>query len=471
MSNRIQDPKAIDDFFRGIEPFEHAQRDITFSYLAIRTGDSYVIWQAALVLANGHDQASRDHVRTANVRAGKYFLSELRINSPRALVEAAIGGELETPDGPLKFVGASDGICYAYYLPFDDAGAHFQSRYDSLRLVGGRRSELNLASLDWELRASESPYDGLQDVANEFSLGLVQGDVAIMDVRSLNVAAVDASSSIDGTVAHPTVLLVKGLDVERASLGYRVVYQGQVIERGTIDERSMEWTTDQQVQRGKCQIDIQKGAIVQCFAAYAGLVQNFYWLVDPNTVQNPQRAMYQGFDPRLDVLISFLNKSGKGRDARDLEVGVAWLFWMLGFSVANLGGTSRTQDAADLIAMTPARNVAVVECTTGTLRTESKLSLLVSRTEDVRRSLVASGNQHLRVLPVIVTTLTRGDVRADLDQAEKLGIYVVTRETLDRLLDRTLFWVDADALYRDAEQDVQMARDRHERPGQGSDLN
>jgi hypothetical protein len=61
------------------------------------------------------------------------------------------------------------------------------------------------------------------------------------------------------------------------------------------------------------------------------------------------------------ILNDFLSKSGaRGRDGRDLESGIAWLLWMLGFSVAHLGGTDRTQDAADLIATTP-KNSGICE--------------------------------------------------------------------------------------------------------------
>jgi hypothetical protein len=67
-------------------------------------------------------------------------------------------------------------------------------------------------------------------------------------------------------------------------------------------------------------------------------------------------------DPALETIKDIVGKAlRKGQDARDLEAAIAWLLWMLGFSVAQLGATSRTQDAADLIATTPNGHFAVVE--------------------------------------------------------------------------------------------------------------
>src|SRR5262249_33622493 len=43
------------------------------------------------------------------------------------------------------------------------------------------------------------------------------------------------------------------------------------------------------------------------------------------------------------------------------------------------------------------------ECTTGLLKADDKVSLLIDRAERVRQGVVASNNQHLRVLPVIIS--------------------------------------------------------------------
>ncbi len=62
----------------------------------------------------------------------------------------------------------------------------------------------------------------------------------------------------------------------------------------------------------------------------------------------------------------------------------------------------------------------------------------------------------------MVTSKTRRDVRAELPDAEKLGVLVVTRENLDEAIARTILMPDADAAYEEAEKVVAAAQAKHE---------
>ncbi len=218
----------------------------------------------------------------------------------------------------------------------------------------------------------------------------------------------------------------------------------------------MRWESQQDILRGSADIELPAGAVLQCFASYDGQTQHQGWISDPSTVQNPNRAVYEAFDGQLTILRDFLeNSQGKGRDARDLEAAVAWLLWMLGFGAAHLGSTAKTQDAPDLIATTPDGNFVVIECTTGLLKADNKLPRLIERAETLRKKLEASGNRHLRVLCVIVSSKAREEIRADLEQAEKLGVLVLTKEALLQAIDRTLVLQDAEKIYVEGERVVQ----------------
>jgi hypothetical protein len=233
-----------------------------------------------------------------------------------------------------------------------------------------------------------------------------------------------------------------------------------------IQGRGMEWTQRDEHQYGRAEIDVPNAAVLHCFVSYSGIAQHFGWVADPATAQNPKRSVYYLFDNNLEILNDFLSKAaGRGRDARDLESGVAWLLWMLGFSVAHLGGTDKTQDAVDLIATTPAGHFAVIECTTGLLKTENKLPLLVERAARVRRGVDASNNKHLRVLSVMVTSRTREEIKADVEQAEKLGVLVLSGENLKEAVDNTWVLPNAEQLYERAIQSVEAARAKYETQG------
>ena len=78
------------------------------------------------------------------------------------------------------------------------------------------------------------------------------------------------------------------------------------------------------------------------------MAQQFGWLADPSTTQNARRAASGAFDPSLQTLKSIISGGSiRGRDARELKSAIAWILWMLGFSVVHLGSTTRMQDAAD----------------------------------------------------------------------------------------------------------------------------
>ncbi len=172
--------------------------------------------------------------------------------------------------------------------------------------------------------------------------------------------------------------------------------------RESIIGKTMEWTEEDYYQRGIALFSVPNASVLNCAVSYNELAQAHWWLVDPTRLQNSRRMVYEAFDKGLEALKEIVTKAlRRGEDARNLEAGVAWLLWLLGVSVAQLGSTPRTQDAADLIATTSRGDFAVIECTTGLLRADSKLPLLYDRTQAVRRALEASGHRHLRVLPVI----------------------------------------------------------------------
>ena len=84
------------------------------------------------------------------------------------------------------------------------------------------------------------------------------------------------------------------------------------------------------------------------------------------------------------------------------------------------------------------------------------------RTQRVRQGVVASNNKHLRVLPVIVTSRTRAEITADIEQAEKLGVLVISRENLEQAVTRTLVFPNADQLYEEAIKTVESAKAKYE---------
>jgi hypothetical protein len=129
---------------------------------------------------------------------------------------------------------------------------------------------------------------------------------------------------------------------------------------------------------------------------------------------------------------------------------------MLGFSAAAIG---RTQNTPDIIAVTPRGRYLVVECTAGGLG--STVSVLLARTGFVRQRLQSSGHS-TEVLPVLITSKLREDVKPDIPAAEQNGVVVLTREDLLALVDRTFVLKSADVLF---DETIAMVKSRTEKAG------
>ena len=464
MSIAEHDLKTVDAFFAGISPWQDAYSKFSsMSYLALKRDGEFFLMQARIFLNTAPSDLPFAHFETENIRAGHFLIADLNTDV-RGAFNFLTDGELACSGGKLLFP-PGDGSSYsAYRMPFHPEGLQNGNRLDVLTLTGARRIDhVHPLQFDWEVKAATTPYDSIAELLSEYRLGTLRGDASNVEIIAFNVALVDLSSTVSGVSAKPSVLLADGLNTAELTLGYRVFNQGRVVQRASISGSAMQWVRRGEFQCGSCDIDIPPAAVLHCIANYAGVAQHQGWLSDPSIVQNPQRFVYEAFDEKLEVLRDFLAKSQtKGRDARDLEAGVSWLLWMLGFSVAHLGGTSKTQNAPDLIATTPSGNFVVIECTTGLLKAENKLPLLVERAEVLRQRLYASGNRHLHLLAVMITSKSREEIKADLEQAEKLGVAVLTRESLEEALKRTLFLPNADTLFSEIEKAAQAAQAKYQ---------
>lgn len=449
------DQEQLDDFFKAIETNLPFYKHAHFSFLAIKKGNEFHLAQGQLQLqAVPLDKPSSSFL-SDNIRAGCFRLSELQ-QTPREFVDALLSGKIKTPDAEICFLPEQGRFHSAHFIPYYFEGVQTQHRQVRLMLSGNRRVHTVAHALDWELKAAPTPFFNVQELCEEFSVGTMRGDLANVEITALPVCIISPESIVNGTKARFVIDLAGELAQEKTSIGFRIFGRNQRVKRGILNGYSLSWSKNGEIQRGIGEIEVPAGAIIDCIASYAGVAQNHFWIKDPKTAQNPLRSVHDAFDNNLSVLRELIEKSQKkGADARELEMAVSWLLWLLGFSATHIGGTGKTSDAPDLIAATPLGNLVVIECTTGILREDSKLSHLVQRAEKIRQSLAASGNQHVKVLPIIVTTKTRDEIKAELEPARKLGVLVATREDFDQIISRTIFLPDSNRLFAEGEEALQ----------------
>src|SRR5262249_37178350 len=135
------------------------------------------------------------------------------------------------------------------------------------------------------------PYDGLQDLADGYSVGQIRVSNREIEVIAPNIAGFDAQNSkILGANVVIHVLLAKGLSPDHVTLGYRIFETRLVPRRGTILGRSLAWTEEATLQRGQIEIPIGNASAVNCVASYQGIAQSHFWIMSPERVPNSRRA-------------------------------------------------------------------------------------------------------------------------------------------------------------------------------------
>lgn len=447
------------NFFDAIEPWESGYQNNSFTYVAVRRVNGFVLAQGMLWLHSSSSQIPFTTFESENVRAGHFKLSEAS-KTFRDMIRDLANGEISTPQGQLFFPPVSPGH-KASFTPLHPSALQAQSRVNVLKITGDRQPLISGPSvLDWELRSSAVPFDSIQELLQEYGLGGLFSDSITVEVVATAVMGFDGDQSkISGEKAGITIRLANTLDTSKAAVGYREINQGK-INRGVLTGAQFAWTQSDRMQTGRFDLDVRKASILHCYAIYNGVAQTHWYISDPTTSQNPRRVIIESFDSGLTILGEFLGRAhSRGHDARDFEVAVAWLFWMLGFSTLHLGSTTRTKDFSDLVIVTPQERIAVVECTTGLLRADSKLPKLVARHAALRQRLDQSNNKHLKLLPVMVSPLPRLELQADLEQAERLGVLVLAREQLEPLLLATLLPSNPDELFLDAENRLRTVQE------------
>lgn len=449
--------KWIAQFFVDIQKVEDAYQYESFSYFAIKVGNDFFVIQGTLTLNVTKSAVVFGQFNSENIKVGHFEIAELGLTS-REFIAKISTGEIPTLDGILHFPGNGTSQNYgAIYHPLHEAGLP-QRRLSILSILGSSNREWfaeKQLGLDWEVRAASQPYDGTKELLATFKPGTPR-DISRIDVVALEVAAIEGSSVVEGEQAKLLVRLATKGSENKLSVGVRISSQGAATVRTQVAGSEFSWTEKDGIKIGKNDFSVPRAAVVLAIANYNGVAQHYYFFGDPNSYQNPRRAAYEASDPKFEIMSDIIAKAqGRGQEARDFEALIPCLFWMLGFAPAYLGGPKRMSDAPDFLASTPAGHIAVVECTTGLLKDDSKLQRLYDRAQSVRQNLNVSDIRHVRVLPVIVTSKSGEAIRPDKEQARRLGVYVIAREEIEEILLQTLFLQNADQIFEQAEKSVQ----------------
>lgn len=455
--------QQIAAFFDSIAPWRAAYGRVRLHYLAIRDGEKLLLLSARIYMGVSGAADLKERISAGHIEAGQWEIPQ-KIFSIEKVVESLLSSEGLSVEGHGRLVLLQDqgrSPVVAKPLLLHPEGLTQGNRIAVLTIWGSERHQyIPQPETDWALKAGMMPFDSIGELANDYGAGVLAAECATIEVVGYTAIQVDIQSKVDGRLAMIGVRMSGALDRAMAQIGYRVIDKGQVVQRNAIMGKNLSWQDDGEFVSGMTSLDVPLGAVIQCIASYDGHAHNVYWLADPSIFQNPRATALAQVDQSFELLRGYLllEPNARGRAADDFESAISWVMWALGFAPASFGTNNKTRDAFDIVAVTPRGHFVVVECTLGLLRAESKLSKLAARASSLREALIASNMQHLQVLPVIVSAMTREQIQADLSQAVETGVYVVTREDLEQMIPELLRLPDPDDMFERAVQELRDKR-------------
>lgn len=311
--------------------------------------------------------------------------------------------------------------------------------------------------LDWELKASDIPFDNLDELSIQCGLpALTQmGDSTVLEIVARSPAWISDKSTIMGSEVRIQCNVANALDVGKIRVGYKVFQKDfVVVDRASVSGSTLEWQQENDIKIGICRVPVGDAPLLQVFLSYAGVCLHQWWVTDPQKHLNPRHAIHQVFDEDMELLKMMLLKPESDKPSA-FEGAVSTLYNLLGFSVVNYGRIPKLQKGPDIIVVTPAGKIGVIECTVGLLNKNDKLAKLFQRTTLIKEKLTAAGYGHLQILVAIVTPLSRNEVVADLEFASKHNIAVICKEDIEKLLSRVSLPPNPENLFQELRRLVQ----------------
>lgn len=429
---------SVEWFMTKISRFERAYRKANFAFIVHITPSGAEIINAQLALVPVSNELPPKSVEIGNYLAQRYDLFKSRI-TVKELLDGLMNRKLLIPGGAIDLAASEHHEPMFFRSPSQEAQV-VQYHLHGMSLSRNYRAG---AEDDWLLRAAPTPYNGMGDLRAEFGLLNQPGQ---FEAIALPPIAIDQTSRVNGEVATVKVRIAKSIPKKSISLGLMVLGASGPVMRTRIPGTKLKFSQSPETKDvliGTATIPVQTAASVCCVVSVLDEAMQWMWIVDPQISQNPHRVIIETLDPGLEIVATTLNMTRKKAQRNDHEDAVAALLWTLGFSTLNIGRFKALSDGPDVIAISTTGQVLVVECTTGGLKTDSKLQNLLDRTQNVKAALQQADFGHLEVMPVLATSRSREEVEADVDEFERRGVAVFTNEDIQPALARTITFPDS----------------------------
>ncbi len=445
--------ESVEQFLLLVDEKQYGLPQTQVAFIAFKELEFWKLYSARAFARNNSFENEKFLFESDTLLAGNFSILDVGLTLSK-FIERCEGGVFPNPFKKIEIF---------------DGGYNPSVELDSFHPAGGssRISVLSIASpstrklrfdqkIKLELNAANTPFDSFDELVNLLSLGRDNHDQAIVEFVSYQSASLnrDRCSVIDGQVVA-TVNLATGLKPEKLTIGVRhskpnKTGLGADVHRYSIAGSKLEWNEDNDVQLGQASIPIGGGDVVQLFVNYDSIHYDSYFLGDPSVTANPRTVALQTFDIDLSTIEDYLFKDIESkRFGREFEIGLSWLFWILGFgpSLADMHGVKGLQEAPDLIMVDDRTNFLVAEATVGTLQNNNKLNKLKERSTRLISALQNASSGHLEVLPVIISKLPYALIEPEVSIAKELGIAVIANEELQSLWQQRTQFASSNAVF------------------------
>ncbi len=430
----------FDEFSDLISRWQDAYTCAVYSYVGVKmpNGNRLLCGKIRFELTQPAMNEEAFEFETEHYIAGRSVKTIAADDVVSAITKAKIGKIHEFDE--IISLAASDSQSLSPYL--SPVTYPFTS---SLRISGISRHNLlqtiNFPPLDSQLKVADVPFDTMDELLIHCGLpALTQADQTFLELVAPSPGIIDADSIIENGEAVIKIQIGKELDVAKFRIGHRIFQKNKKMTRTSVTGDKLKWCEENNLMAATHRVPVGDASALEAYLSYDDIFLAQRLIIDPKKQLNVRHEIYQISDPNLELLKEMLLKPEKDRSdkAETFERAISILLNLLGFSVANHGLIPKLQNGVDIIAITPSKDIGVIECTTGFLNQKDKLAKLARRTQLIKDHLSKAGYDSLQVQPVIVTQLSRKEIEAHLAEAGNLGIIVVCREELENTLNQVL---------------------------------
>lgn len=392
----------------------------------------------------------------AGLVAGQFQSSASSYDEMLTLVNEACSGRLSAHGHSLSLVSSA----LDFYSENVDQG---RAAVDLHLRVGtdqqGGIPHAALPQIESALRWAETPFDGLTDLCGWLGVESLTnfGRGPYIDVRINPPVDFAMPSGLEGDVLTLRLHALKSYDTRHVRLAIRSA-PGRGLARSLASAQIIWKPGEEALVDGIARIECPNADMVVCMLGLGGSTVRRQLFVDKSRSRTIRLAALKSLDHNLEHLQAALIG---GADSKRFEKAVEGMLFLYGFAPVGPVDT----DAPDLLVMSPAGRLAIVECTLRANDLVGKVGKLAARRNKLVDDLAVAGHS-APVQAFLVCGCAKKDlVGARKEELAKHSVTVLAREDLVRSLDRVQRPVDPDGLLEQAQAQLDTDRQTSVEPG------